>query len=203
MRLEGKLLGFRYGREPWLFRHLDLSVCAGEIVGLTGPSGSGKTTLARILAGYCTQIEGEVAIDGYPPGDSGYHPVQLVFQHPERAINPRWRIHRVLAEGGGTTAPALLHALGIAESWMRRWPGELSGGELQRVCVARALGERTRYLIADEMTAMLDPITQAQIWHSVLDIARQRQIGILLISHDSPLMRRLCDRTVQIGGNGR
>lgn len=202
MRLEGKRLGFRRGREPWLFRHLDLTVGAGEIVGLAGPSGSGKTTLARILAGYCAHYEGEVVVDGHPPGPSGYHPVQLVFQHPERAVNPRWRIHRVLAEGDGTTAPEWLHALGIPESWMRRWPGELSGGELQRVCVARALGTRTRYLIADEMTAMLDPITQAQIWHAVLDIARKRQMGILLISHDAPLMRRLCDRIIKLGDDG-
>lgn len=200
MLLEGKNLGFRYNRGPWLFRGADLTIQPGEVVGLVGPSGCGKTTLGRILAGYDMPVEGTVLLDGQSPPRAGYHPVQMVFQHPERAVNPRWRIHRTLAEGG-ETEPTFLRALGISEQWLFRWPNELSGGELQRVCIARALGRQTRFLIADEMTTMLDAITQAQIWHAVLDVIQQRGMGLLVISHDLHLIRRLCDR-VHYGPDG-
>ncbi|GGF95166.1 ABC transporter ATP-binding protein [Paenibacillus abyssi] len=196
MRLEAKKLGYRYANDAWLFRKFDLSLQQGETVGLVGPSGRGKTTLARILAGYDTPLEGTVMLDGQPLPKRGYHPVQLVFQHPEEAVNPRWRIGRILNEGGQPD-PFLLQELGIDQGWLERWPGELSGGELQRFCVARALGPQTRFLIADEMTTMLDAVSQAQVWHSVLAIAKQRNLGLLVISHEPSLIRRLCDRVIE------
>ena len=126
-----------------------------------------------------------------------YYPVQLIQQHPERAVNPRWRIERILTEGW-TPDSALLESIGVSKDWMNRYPNELSGGELQRCCIARALGPETRFLIADEMTTMLDAVTQAQIWHAVLEIARLRQLGILVISHDPPLVERICHRIINI-----
>ena len=80
--------------------------------------------------------------------------------------------------------PELLDLLGIEQEWLTRWPNELSGGELQRFCVARALGPEIRFLIADEMTTMLDAITQAQIWQAVLEIAEKREMGIIVVSHE-------------------
>ena len=132
--------------------------------------------------------------------NTGYHPVQLVLQHPEKAVNPKWRMQKTLHEGWNPDNE-LLERLGIEKEWLRRWPNELSGGELQRFCVARALGPRTEFLIADEMTTMLDSITQAQIWQVVLDIAKQRDMGILVISHEAPLLDRLCSRIVDISNN--
>lgn len=197
MPLEAKGVGFRYGRGPWVLRGVSLAVRPGEVVGLVGPSGCGKTTLARILAGYEEPQEGMVLLGGAAPPARGYHPVQLVFQHPEKAVNPRWTMRRILSEGGMPEEP-LLRSLGIEPQWLDRWPRELSGGELQRFCVARALGPYTRYLIADEMTAMLDAVTQAQIWQAVLDIAARRGMGVLVISHEKPLLDRLCHRTVDV-----
>lgn len=197
MPLEAKGVGFRYGRGPWVLRGVSMAVQPGEVVGLVGPSGCGKTTLARILAGYEEPQEGTVLLDGAAPPARGYHPVQLVFQHPEKAVNPRWTMRRILTEGGMPEEP-LLRALGIEPQWLSRWPRELSGGELQRFCVARALGRHTRYLIADEMTAMLDAVTQAQIWHAVLDVAARRGMGVLVISHEKPLLDRLCTRTIDV-----
>jgi peptide/nickel transport system ATP-binding protein len=196
MRLEGVGLGHRYAHHDWLFQDVNISLESGEIVGLIGPSGSGKTTLGRILAGHELPLKGSVAIDGEPYPIKGYHPVQMVLQHPEQAVNPRWRIKRILEESWQPDQ-LTLEALGIADEWRQRTPVELSGGELQRICIARALGPGTRFLIADEMTTMLDAITQAQVWHAVLKIAQARNLGLLVISHDRSLLKRLCHRILE------
>lgn len=196
----GEAIRFRYNREtPWILEGVSLRVVPGEIVGISGPSGQGKTTLAKILAGYLSPHGGRVTLNGQALPQRGYCPVQLIFQHPELAMNPRWRLRRILAESEAPAAD-LLAALSIEAGWLDRWPHELSGGELQRVAVARALATSTRYLIADEMTAMLDANTQAQIWQVVLEQVRQRNLGLLIISHDVPLMARLCGRTVTLLG---
>jgi peptide/nickel transport system ATP-binding protein/Fe3+-transporting ATPase len=185
-------LAFRYGaRLPWVVQQFSLELAPGERVGLSGASGRGKTTLGKLLAGYLEPQQGRVLLDGLPLPCRGHCPVQLVLQHPELAINPRWRIGRVLHEAG-PPAPDLLDALGIDQGWLTRWPHELSGGELQRVAVARALAAQPRYLVADEMTAMLDAATQAQLWHAVLERAQAQQIGLLVISHDDALLQRFC-----------
>lgn len=191
--LEAHGLSFRYGEHsPWLFRNLNLRIAPGEIVGLPGPSGRGKSTLAKVLCGYLPSASGEVRIDGRQPG-SGHHPAQLLFQHPELAVNPRFTGRKIIAEAWGGD-PALFEALRIRPEWLDRYPHELSGGELQRLCVARALDPRTRYLIADEMTSMLDAITQAQIWRVILRQAATRDMGLLVISHDQTLLGRICHR---------
>ena len=134
---------------------------------------------------------------GYQCPKKEFHPVQLVFQHPEKAVNPRWKMEKVLNEGWQADQE-LLDLLGIEQEWLTRWPNELSGGELQRFCVARALGPNTRFLIADEMTTMLDAITQAQIWHAVLEIAKKREMGIIIVSHEAKLIQRLCHREFEL-----
>ncbi|MFM1650769.1 ABC transporter ATP-binding protein [Brevibacillus sp. B_LB10_24] len=197
MQLEAKQIGFRYGRDRWVLRGVDITIQAGEAVGLVGPSGCGKTTLGRILAGYERPHEGSVTLGGASLPTTGYHPVQLVFQHPEKAVNPRWRMRQTLMEGG-TPDDSLLAALGIQQEWLGRWPNELSGGELQRFCVARALSPQTRFLIADEMTAMLDAITQAQIWRVVLEHVQRHEMGLLVVSHDASLIKRICSRVIDL-----
>lgn len=204
--LKGDNLGYRYGsRQRWILRHRSLSLSPGQRLGLYGPSGYGKTTLAKLLAGYLTPTEGQISLDGEPLPTRGYHPIQLIFQNPELAVNPRWRIHQILREAGdlepvrasGDLLPHLT-LLSIDRSWLTRWPHELSGGELQRIAVARALGAQTRYLICDEMTAMLDANTQALIWQAVLTLAQQRQLGLLVISHDRPLLDRVCEEVLDL-----
>ncbi|MCU6709559.1 ATP-binding cassette domain-containing protein [Paenibacillus sp. J5C_2022] len=197
MPLEGKGLGWRYGRGDWLFQSLNITIMPGEVVGLFGPSGSGKSTLGRLLAGYMPPMQGEVVVGGKRRSGHGHDAVQLIHQHPQLAVNPGWRMKRMLCEGWRPDSGTLA-AMGVSPGWSDRFPGELSGGELQRCCIVRALGPDTRHLIADEMTAMLDAVSAVQIWHALLRIAEERRIGLLVISHDHALLERICDRIVAI-----
>lgn len=192
-QLEAENLSYKYKKGPYLFQNLSLTIQPGEIVGMHGYSGTGKTTLAKILAGYIEPLAGSAKIGQQKYQKLQVNPVQLVWQHPEKAINPRWKMEKVLAESNMNGSP-LFDELGIQQEWLRRFPSELSGGELQRFCLARALNNDTKFLIADEMTTMLDAITQAKLWEVICRLAVERQIGVLAISHDHELLNRISNR---------
>ena len=197
MILEGKNLTFAYEKkEGEVFRDVNLQVESHEKVAILGPSGFGKTTLCKILSGYLTPSSGEVLLDGKPLPKRGYCPVQMIWQHPERAVNPRLRMRDTLADGRDID-PRIIEELGIEEDWMNRYPQELSGGELQRFCIARALGRDTRFLIADEISTMLDLITQSQIWNFLLKEVTEREIGLIVVSHSEPLLKRVTERRIR------
>ncbi|RBY83251.1 ABC transporter ATP-binding protein [Blastococcus sp. TF02A-30] len=190
---------FRYGSaQPWTLAGVDLQVADGEVVGLCGPSGGGKSTLARVLAGHLRPDRGRVTVDGSEPrARRGPHPVQLVLQHPERAVDPRWTIRRALAAtGAGDDAIAALDEELVRPTWLDRYPHEISGGELQRVNLARALLTRPRFVVADEITASLDAVTQARIWALLLERCRAAGIGVLAVSHDRLLLEEVAGRIV-------
>ena len=198
MALEAKNIYFRYGRNmPWVLEDRSISVDKGERIALFAPSGYGKTTLALLLAGYLKPTSGQILLDGAPLPDKGVCSVQLIYQHPEKAINPRWRLRRVLEESGELNGD-MLRALGIEDAWLDRFPRELSGGELQRFSVARALFSGADYLICDEISTMLDVITQAQIWNVVLDEAKKRDMAIIAVTHNRYLAERIAERTVDL-----
>lgn len=196
MLIEAKDISFSYTKNRKVLKHVNFAVDAGERVALVGPSGCGKSTLAQILAGYLNPESGTVLFDGKPLPSAGYCPVQLIYQHPEKAVNPRWKLGRTLRECW-EPQEELLEWMGIAKEWMSRYPAELSGGELQRFCIARAMGPQTRCVIADEMTAMLDVITQAQIWEVMLQMAERRNLGLLVVTHSMELAEKICARVVR------
>lgn len=197
MILEGRNLTFAYEeKEGEVFSNVNLSVESHERVAILGPSGFGKTTLCKILAGYLRPKSGEVLLDGKPLPEKGYCPVQMIWQHPERAVNPRLRLRDTLADGKDVDE-RVVRELGIEEDWMNRYPQELSGGELQRFCIARALGRETKFLIADEISTMLDLITQSQIWSFLLKEVESRGIGLLVVSHSEPLLNRVAQRRIE------
>ena len=132
-----------------ILEHVNLSVGPEERLGILAPSGYGKTTLLKIISGYISPDAGRILVDGELLPQKGYCPVQMIFQHPEQAVNPRLRMREVLKEGDGISKE-LIEGLGIEEDWKNRFPQELSGGELQRFCIARALGKETKYLLCDE-----------------------------------------------------
>ena len=179
-----------------------LEIRKGETYGIVGESGQGKTVLAltilQLLQTPPGIIEkGEILLDGKPLPDKGICPVQLIYQHPEKAINPRWRLKRVLEESG-LLNPELLDAFGIEPAWLSRFPRELSGGELQRFCVARALMSGADYLICDEISTMLDVITQAQIWNLVLAEAEKRNMAVIAVTHNRHLAAKIAERTIDL-----
>ena len=200
MSLEAKQLTFGYrrkGKEPVL-EGVDLTLEPGERLGLLGPSGRGKTTLCKLLAGYEKPDSGTVLVDGKPLKEyRGICPVQMIWQHPETAVDPLMKLGDTLKEGG-PVEEGLLEALHIQPAWLERYPTELSGGELQRFCIARALRPGVRYLLCDEVSAMLDLITQSQIWGFLLEEAKTRDLGLLVVSHSEELLERVCGRVVDL-----
>ena len=198
MQLRAENISFRYNnKSPWILKNVDLTIETGERVALTGPSGYGKSTLSKILAGYIKPTEGQVLLDGKPLPDRGYSPVQMIYQHPEQAVNPRWKMERTLKECWEPDEQ-LLRAMGIESEWLKRWSSELSGGELQRFCIARVLGPQTRFLVCDEITTMLDVITQAQIWELLLERAHERDLGMAVVTHNMALAEKVCSRIVSL-----
>ncbi|SHI46040.1 ABC transporter ATP-binding protein [Lutispora thermophila] len=198
MALEAKNIYFRYDRkQPWILEDCSVRVEKGERLAIFAPSGYGKTTLAMLLAGYLEPAKGQILLDEKPLPKRGICPVQLIYQHPEKAINPRWRLKRVLEESGQLRED-VLDAFGIERAWLDRFPRELSGGELQRFCVARALMSGAEYIICDEISTMMDVITQAQIWNVVLKEAGKRNMGIIAVTHNKHLAERIATRTIDL-----
>ena len=198
MELTGRNISFKYSSNSrQILKDVDITIDNKKILGLFGDSGSGKSSLCKILAGHIKRYEGEVKIDGQDKPKKGYDPVQLIYQHPEKVMNPKWKMHEVLEESWDVPDD-LLEDFGIQKSWLNRWPAELSGGELQRFSVLRSLNPKTKFLIADEMTTMLDAITQVQIFESVLKIVKERNMGLLVVSHDKDLMDIICDEVIYL-----
>ncbi|GAE91897.1 dipeptide transport ATP-binding protein DppF [Gracilibacillus boraciitolerans JCM 21714] len=174
-----------------LFKNMSMIIEYGEIIGISGASGIGKTTFSKVVAGYISQETGDI---NWKQKKHKAHPIQLIWQHPELAVNPKWRIQKILEEAGSLDA-SLLIDLNISLEWLNRYPYQLSGGgELQRVCIARCLLAKPKFIIADEITSMLDAISQAEIWKVLLDYVKKNNVGLVIISHDKILLDKLCNK---------
>lgn len=187
--LEAQKITTSYDSKP-VFTDVSLQLKRGNIYCIHGPSGCGKTTLGRTLANLHKADSGSISINGKAPKDYALWPVQYLYQSPLHAMNPRWRIGKIIKESGPYDH-AHAKRLGVRDEWMERFPHELSGGQLQRVSILRALGAQPDFLIADEITAALDPVAQAQIWQLLMHLAKEHHMGILAISHDEDLLSKI------------
>ncbi len=187
---------------------VSLEVAAGEIVGLIGESGSGKTTLGRVAVGLERSDKGSVTLgDETLNFSSDRSVVQMVFQDPLASFNPRQTINRALSRPlrslrklGGPDArretERLLDGVGLEPALGNRLPNQLSGGQLQRAAIARALAANPKFLVCDEAVASLDVSIRAQVLALLEKLRDEEGLGILFISHDLGVVQRIAERTI-------
>ncbi|CAN7723837.1 ABC transporter ATP-binding protein [Ensifer sp. NM-2] len=201
------------GRKASVFKAVkgvSFDVRRGEIFGLVGESGCGKTTVANSIAGLVTQSSGTIDFQGTALGarreKSVRQSLQMVFQDPYSALNPRLRINSAIAEPilfyklasnaqeARQDATTLLEAVGLPADAGARFSHAFSGGQRQRIAIARALGPRPSLLICDEPTSALDVSVQAQLLNLLKDLRDLAGLSMLFISHDLAVIRQMCDR---------
>jgi peptide/nickel transport system ATP-binding protein len=179
-----------------------LAVERGRIVGLVGESGCGKSTLARAAVGLVPATSGTVTFEGreVTPLGRRMRPaelvrLQLVFQNPYSSLNPRRTVGSQLADGArdGRGVPELLELVGLPPNAVSRYPHEFSGGQRQRIAIARALAAEPSVIVLDEPLASLDASAQAQLANLLTRLARELDVGLLLISHDLAIVRHVAD----------
>ncbi len=188
---------------------LTLTVGKGETLGIVGESGCGKTTLARMLVGLLEPSGGRIRIEGEPldtadPADFGKR-IQYVFQDPASSLNPRKTIrqimeaplrhlHRMPPEARAERIAEIFAAVNLRPEFLDRYPHEFSGGQAQRIVIARALAADARILILDEPVSALDVSVQAQVLNLLADLREKFDLTYLFISHDLAVVETICDR---------
>lgn len=198
MSLIVEKISFQYPNGKEILKDVSFSVFPRERVGLIAPSGYGKSTLANILAGNYQPSQGEINCGVPMHAKKQCYPIQLIHQHPEKVFNPKWKMKKILQELGKDFPTEIMEGLGIKMAWLNRYPHELSGGELQRFSVARVLATEANYLIADEISTMLDVVTQAEIWHFIMNFIEKREMGLLVMSHNPKLLEKICTRKLDL-----
>ena len=189
--LEVSDLHVRYGAFEAV-RGVSFTLGEGEILGIVGESGSGKSTIARTLMGLERKSAGEVVVRAQS--------MQMIFQDAVGSLNPRMTVRQALDEVlrvrrvEGRTAAQLLDLVGLSEAVLDQYPREMSGGQCQRVSVARALACAPQVLVADEPVSALDVSVQARLLNLLRDLRRELGLAILLIAHDLAVVRNVCDR---------
>ena len=207
MLLEVQNLKKRYSSKlPYVINGVSFSMDYGETVGIFCGSGCGKSTIGQTIAGLYSPSGGTLLMNGQPMDRRWYaahrRSVQILFQHPEVSFDPRMTLEDSMREPyhfynipfRPAEHKAWLARFGIYPEHMNRYPAELSGGELQRMALARAMLLSPQLLILDEPTSMLDVISQAQIIALLRTLQAEQGLGFLFISHDIELSRMVCER---------
>lgn len=204
--------GFLENKRVEAVKDVSFRVEAGEIFGLIGESGSGKTTLARMIGGFLKPSSGEILFEGknlVKANTREWHElrrqIQFVFQHPQMTFHPRRDIYFACAEpirlyhlDKHMSEKEMIHHMlgrvGIPEDQWHKYPHEISGGQAQRISIARALSLNPKLLICDEPTSMLDVSVQAQILRLLMRANEKYHVAMLFISHDLDVIRAVCQR---------
>ena len=186
---------------------VSLTLHEGESLGIVGESGSGKTTVLRMLLGLAPITGGHMLFEGKAPTQAMRRAVQVVFQNPHAALDPRFTVLDSVAEPLRLLtslsrsqirdkAASLLEDVGLTADFLHRTPHELSGGQKQRVCIARALAPAPRALLLDEPTSALDVSVQAQIIELLASLRARHGLAYLFVSHNLAVIRLLCPRVI-------
>ena len=216
--IDGNKLFGLFGRESVVHAvaEVSLTLAPNETLAVVGESGCGKTTLARCIVGLTAPTHGRIEVDGVPvaglAGERGRElrrRLQMVFQNPDSTLNPRRTIGAALARplqlfrglrgtAAREAASALLHSVRLDERYLDRLPNELSGGEKQRVGIARAFATNPDLIVCDEPVSALDVSVQAAILNLLADLQTQEHTSYLFISHDMSVVRYLADRVAVV-----
>lgn len=193
----------RAGKPPFrAVKGVSFNVYENEFFGIVGESGCGKSTIAKALCGLLPITSGTATFKDIPS-----HAVQMVFQDAVGSLNPRMTIGQTLAEvlsvynlcpkeQRAERIATLLNEVGLPAEVALAYPRELSGGQCQRISIARALAMNPRVIIADEPVSALDVSVQARVLNLLADLRQRRNLTILLISHDLAVVRTVCDRLI-------
>jgi peptide/nickel transport system ATP-binding protein len=210
--IEARGLVKEYGAGRRVVDDVSFAIRRGETLGLVGESGSGKSTVARMLLRLIEPTAGELRYEGRDLVAASSQEIrgmrrrmQVVFQDPYAALNPRMRVQEILtepfvihrekpAEGLTVRLAEMLRAVGIETSALERFPHEFSGGQRQRINIARALALRPEFVVLDEPVSALDVSVGAQVVNLLRELQREYGLTYLFISHSMPLVRYLCDR---------
>ena len=201
-------LHVRYGSFEAV-KGVSFSLGEGEILGIVGESGSGKSTIAKTLIGLEKPSAGKIEFDFNDDGEDmsdergANNSIQMIFQDAVGSLNPRMTVRQTLEEvlrHGSKSSKVqdspehLLSLVGLSNAVLDQYPREMSGGQCQRVSVARALACRPKALIADEPVSALDVSVQARILNLLRDLRRSLNLAVILIAHDLAVVRNVCDR---------
>ena len=189
-------LHIRYGSYEAV-KGVSFSLGDGEILGIVGESGSGKSTIAKAIMGLQKPSSGKIEI----APDTG---IQMIFQDAVGSLNPRMTVRQTLEEvikikgrrkkEEGRDAEGLLSLVGLSKAVLDQYPREMSGGQCQRVSIARALACEPRVLVADEPVSALDVSVQARVLNLLRDLCHDLGVSIILIAHDLAVVKNVCDR---------
>lgn len=208
-----------FGKEKQtVLNGVSLKLKKGECLGIIGESGSGKSTLGKVILGLHKPEKGEVVIDGMKLYGKKYkmknirYDISVVFQDYVSSVNPRFTVMSALDEAINVhiintgekldkinrrnMAIELLNNVGLNESFLNRYPHELSGGQLQRVCIARAVAIHPKVILLDEAVSSLDVSTQTQVMDYLIKLRKIYQFSYIFITHDLSTITYLCDRVL-------
>lgn len=212
MLLEVKNIEFSYGRRKLkrnnanILKNVSFSLNEGECLGLIGESGSGKSTLGRIILGLEKQQKGTITFNGVLNRDIWQKELNVVFQDYTTSVNPRFKVIDIIKETLlekklnreelEKKVIELLEQVGLNKDYLYRYPHELSGGQLQRVCIARAISQKPKFILLDEAISSLDVSVQVEVLDLLIELKEKYNLSYLFITHDLSAVTYICDKVM-------